>query len=182
MRVYAGREPQHDVLHDTAGPGQAVEQLHLAEVVHHDPADAVVQGHLQLFRPLVVAVEVDVFRGYCRRLGDCQLAARHHVEPQPFLAHQTAQRRVDERLRGVEDLAVRVPAAELADELPADLPQGRLVEHVERRAELGREVGRGAASQRQPVVGDAGRYRKEGGIREWHEQASTCDRTVLRGG
>ena len=85
MGIDAGREAQHDVLHDAAGAGHLVEHVQLAEVVDYDAADAVIEGHRELFRPLVVAVEVDVRGGYLGRLRDGQLAAGHDVESEPPL-------------------------------------------------------------------------------------------------
>ena len=112
------------------------------EVVHHDAPDARVQRLAQFLGALVVAVEVDALGGHAAREGHGELAAGHHVEPQPFLGEDARQRPVQERLPGVEDLDLGVPGAKLGRERAALAAKRRFVEYVERRAVLRGQIER----------------------------------------
>ena len=79
--VDPGRDPQHDLLDPSLGPGQVVQQPQLVQIVYDDPAHAAVQRHPELVRGLVVAVDVDVLGREVRGLGHRQLATRDHVHP-----------------------------------------------------------------------------------------------------
>ena len=134
--VYPRRHPHQDVLRHASGGRDFAQQGQLVEVVHNDATDAVVQGHLQLFPALVVAVKVDIVRRKLNPSGHRKLASRYDVKPQSLLLQQLGQRNVDEGFAGVDHRAAGVARLELCHEGAAGVPQGGLVEDVEGRTEL----------------------------------------------
>jgi hypothetical protein len=61
--IYAGCEPQQDVLRDFRFSGDFINQAELMEIVNHDAADTAVDCQLYLFPELVIAVEIDLVHG-----------------------------------------------------------------------------------------------------------------------
>ena len=91
----------------------------------------------QLGDGLVVAVEADAFHREAGALGDGQLAAGAHVEAQPLLGDPPGDRRTEEGLARVVDVAVGEAVAEGAGAGAEVL----LVQDVRRRPVLGDQVG-----------------------------------------
>jgi len=162
MGVNAGREAEQDILSGPPLCRQALQELQLSQAVHYHGADALLQSHPKLFGALVVAVEVDLLRWELHPPGDGQLPPpRHHIQPQPLLLEETGQGGVEECLAGVGHLGGGVATAKLSQEGSAPLPQGHLVEDIERGAELPGQVGDIAAAQDQVPLGvDLGRVRE----------------------
>ena len=150
-------------------PGDVLQQPEFVVAVHHDPAGAVLQRHLQLPAQLVVAVEVDEVGRELHGLGDRELSSGHDVQSEALLHYQARHGRVHERLCGVKDAGIRVPRPELADELAAHTPEGCLVEHVEGRSELAGQLHGVAAAQRQVIaVVYRRRHREQAHVIERH--------------
>ena len=135
-----------------AAARQPVQELQLVQVVDHHPADAVFQRLPQLLLRLVVAVEGDPLGREVHRAGDGELAAGDDVQAHLLLGQEGGQGSAQVGLGGVADAAIGVAAAELRPELAALVAQGLLVEDVQGRAELARQLDRIAASDGQMAV------------------------------
>ena len=166
MGVYPRRYAEEHLLPGPGGRGHPLQQGKLVEVVHHDAADAPFQGQLQLAARLVVAVEVDVLHGEAHRVGDGELAAGDGVEAQPLLGEEAGQGAVYVGLGGVDHQRVGVAISELPPVLGAATAERRLVEDVERRAELGGEGNGIAAPDDQVAAAVYAGARREQGRRE----------------
>ena len=125
-----------------------------------------VDGLLDLVRRLVVAVEVHGREVDPRSAEHGYLPARDDVEPQPEPRDVARERHVDERLAGVDDAALGVAGEEGVEETLSLVAQRRLVEDIERRAELAGERRDVAAADLQVAVavdggGDGEHFRFE---------------------
>ena len=92
--------------------GHRRQPLDLVEGVDDDPADAELDGPLELAERLVVAVEADPLHREARARGHRQLAAGADVEREPVLGQPARHGRAEERLAGVEDLVAGEGVAE----------------------------------------------------------------------
>ena len=101
MRVDPRREPQQDLLPHPPALRDAVQQVQLVKIVHHDAANTVVERLAQLLLRLVVAVEVHPLGREVHRRSHRELASRHDVEAHPFLHDDPPQRTPQVRLRRV---------------------------------------------------------------------------------
>ena len=159
--VDVGRDAQQHRLAFAERTGDAVQQRQLVEVIDHDAAHARLDRLAQLPGRLVVAVEEGALHGEAGGAGDCQLAAGDDVQPQPFLRHERCQPAPQVRLRGVGDGAVLVTRSERLAIGAAGLTQLLLVEDVEGRAELLRQVDGVTAAQGQVAVRRRGRRARQ---------------------
>jgi hypothetical protein len=108
-------------------------------------------------------VEVDPLHGEADGAGYRQFPARDHVQAQALLGQEGGEPAPDVGLGRVDDGAIGVAGAEGLAVLAAGCPQLLLVEDVEGRAELLRQVDSVAAAEGQMTVGsDARRARKDG--------------------
>ena len=169
VRVDARRETEQNILRRAAPFGDFVQQRQLVETVDDHAPAADVHRVLQLVGRLVVAVKIDAVHIRPGGMRDRQLAARHDVQPQPFLRHEARDCGVDERFGGVQDAAVGIARGEGVREAATHAAQSGVVEDEQRRAELARQLDRIAAADGQPVLGaDAGGEREEGSVVERH--------------
>ena len=152
VRVYGRRDPDEDGLCASGCPRGVVQQAQLVEAVDDEMPDAPRDGLFDLVRRLVVAVEVhrgEVDPG-CTQHG--YLTPRHDVEPEAEARDVARERHVDERLAGVDDTAVGVAGAEGVQKTLSLVAERRLVEDVQRRAELAGEGRDVAAADLQVAV------------------------------
>ena len=107
------------------------------EGVDDDPAHPELDGPLELGDRLVVAVEADPVHREAGPLGDRELTAGADVEVQSLLGDPPGDRRTEERLACVVDVAAREPVAER----PGAGAEVLLVQDVRRGTVLGHQVG-----------------------------------------
>ncbi len=140
VRLHAGVEAQQDRDAPAPAPGgllaEGDQPVEFERVVDDDPPDPRLDRQPQLLRPLVVAVEDDPLRREAAAQRQPQLAARHHVEPQPLLAQDRQDRRAEVGFGGVDDLGRRVVVGEGGAVAAAAVADRRLVVDVERRPPL----------------------------------------------
>ena len=147
VRVDVGRDAHQHGLPFAQRPRDVVQQRELVEVVEHDAAHARRHRLAQLLGRLVVAVEERPFQREADGLRDGELAARDEVHPQPLLGHQRRQPAPKVGLCRVDDGALLVSRRERLAIGAASRAQLLLVEDVERRAELLRQIDGVAAAE-----------------------------------
>ena len=131
VRLHARRRPhQH-----RAGEPDALEPIQLVERVGDDPSDARIARGLDLRIGFVVAVEDQPLSREVGLQRDVQLAARRHIEAQPFIRDETRHRGAEERLARVRN----VRRAEVRCVRTTALAQKVLVVREQRGAVLARE-------------------------------------------
>ena len=155
MRVNARRHPHQNILRPARLGADVIQQLQLVKAVHHDAPDAGGHGLRQLRRRLVVPVKIHLVQGRAAGDGHGQFPAGYHIQPQPFRGENPRQRRVDVRLGGIHRLRIGVAVGESAGELPAARPQRGLVQRIQRRAVLLRQL-QGVAAADGQVAGGVG--------------------------
>ena len=114
----------------------ALEPVDVVEVVHHDQADAVLDGQLEFLVALGVAVQDELARIGARLERGQDLAAARDVEVQALLDHDPLNGRARERLRRERHVAARPSAAERGEVVAGALPQSVLGHDDGRGAEL----------------------------------------------
>ena len=140
---------------------EALEAVDVVEVVDHDRADARVDRAPEVLVGLRVAVQVDARGVDARRQRVHQLAGPGDVAAQALLGDRAQDRRARERLRGEDGQRVAPARGQLVAVLARPLAQRALVDHVGRRAELGREVAQPAAADDELAAVVHGRARRE---------------------
>jgi len=141
------------LLPDAARRGGALETFDLGEGVDDEGSDADVEGKPDLGCGLVVPVEVDA---PCREGGEPrrgELAARGHVQREPFLGDELTHGAAGERLARVDDLERTRIHGERLEVRPALSAQGGLVVDEERRPERVRQLDDVAAPDLEMTVG-----------------------------
>ena len=113
VRLDARRHADVDPLAHAVALGDRCQALDLDGAVDDETADAGADPALELGDALVVAVEQQPLGGEACLQRDGQLAAGAHVERQALLGDPAGDRRAEERLAGVVDVAVveRLPPA-----------------------------------------------------------------------
>ena len=182
VRVYGRRDPDEYGLRASGCSCGLVQQAQFVEAVDDEVADPPRDGLLDLVRRLVVAVEVHGREVDPRSAEHGYLPARHDVEPQAEPRDVARERHVDERLAGVDDAAVGVAGAEGVEETLSLVAERRLVEDVERRAELAGERRNVAAADLEVAVavdgggdGEHFRFERDGhGVLLWMMERRRC--------
>ena len=146
---HADGDPNENILDDTGSTGDLVESLDLDHRVQHDVTDAGLDGRGQLFDRFVVAVQGDSLGGKACMQGNGQLTAAGHVERKALFIDPARHLGAQERLRGVADV---LTATERGGDLAAARPEVVLVDHEDRGAELGGDIGDGHACDRDDAV------------------------------
>src|SRR5690606_30347022 len=76
--------------------GDLVQHIQLIKIVHDDAANIRVNRHLQFFRRLVVAVEMNLFNRESGAKSGIQFAVRHYIKRHAFFFRDTAHRHYTE--------------------------------------------------------------------------------------
>ncbi len=144
VRVHTRRDADQDVHGHAPGGRHVLDRVDLLKIVDADPPDSGAHRHLHLLRRLVVAVHDDLARGHPGLQCRVQLAAGGHIHAQAFLLDDPADGHRREDFAGERDVELRIPRFEGPPIGAARLPQSLLVDHIERSAELPRQVHRAA--------------------------------------
>ena len=131
--VDARLDPKHHWGGGPFGCRKGVQGPQFGEVVRHDPAHPVLQGHGQLLRRFVAAVEDHLVHGKIRRLCGVQLPGGYHVQPQALLLYHAADSFAAEGLGSVSRQAV--PPVKPLDGTAVEaavLPDGLLAHNKQR--------------------------------------------------
>ena len=102
VRVDAGRDAQEYLLPHAAHARLAVQSLKLLRSVHHEAADAVVEGITDIRVGFAVAVEPDPLRREARLQGGMDFAAGDAVDAHPLLCHDAVHLPEGAGLAGIE--------------------------------------------------------------------------------
>ena len=140
MRVHARVHAQEHRLPLAALRAQPGQYLYLLRAVQHYAAHAHVQRRFQLRQGLVAAVQYDVLRREIGPARHVQLARAHAVQPHAALLHQHRHRSGEERLAGIGRRAARRVPGKRPGKARAAPAQVLLIIHVQRRAELARQL------------------------------------------
>ena len=160
-RLDAGDDPHQTRLH-VAPRHEALEPVDVVEVVDHDQAHAVRDGHYQLFVGLGVAVQDQRGRVGARLQRGQDLAAAGDVDVQALLDHHSLNGGARERLRREGHIATRPPTAEGGQIVACPLTQRVLGDDDRRGTEpLGDLVEAATADHECAVVVGSGARRKE---------------------
>ena len=134
-RFDAGDDPHQTRLH-VPPRHEALEPVDVVEVVDHDEAHAMRDGHYQLFVGLGVAVQDQLGRIDARLERGQDLATAGDVDVQALLDHHPLNGGARERLRRERHIATRPATAERGQIVAGPLAQGILGDDDRRGSEL----------------------------------------------
>ena len=144
VRLDPDGHPQHDRRAHAEARRSVRQPVYLGQRVNHDPPDPGPQRAIKLGVRLVVAMQADVLRRCAGPQHDSQLTAGAGIQAQPVAGKPAGHLGAEERLARVVDVGA---AAEVGKRMVECVPEGHrpgpeigLVEHVRRRAVLGREI------------------------------------------
>ena len=146
VRIDAGCDAQQDTLAASQAGGELGKQRQLVEVIDDDPADAGLQGLLELVARLIVAMKVDTLWRKVDGESGVQLAAGDDIQAHAFFVEEPEEALIDECFAGVNSIGCGITQAKLPKKRAALRSQRRFVEDVERGAELSGQIRRGAAA------------------------------------